>query len=110
MIVWGSGGNVLDLGAVETRKCEVCEKDRPFKVVLQYRYWGLYWIFNSVTEKKYLLLCDVCQRGWELDARKVEAAMSKSPIPFMHRGGLVVFGAILVGLFILLTVSILLGG
>jgi hypothetical protein len=101
MIVWGSGGDILNLGTLETSRCEVCEKDRPFNLILQYRYWGLYWIFNFVTEKKYMLLCDVCQRGWELESSKVEGVMKSVPIPFMRRFGFLVLIAIIVGLAIL---------
>lgn len=74
MIIWGSGGDVINLGTLETRRCEVCEKDRPFNLILQYRYWGLYWIFNFVTEKKYMLLCDVCQRGGNSRAARSSAS------------------------------------
>lgn len=95
MIVWGSGGDALNLGTLETRHCEVCEKDRPFSVILQYRYWGLYWIFNFVTQRKYMLLCDVCQRGWELERSKVDGLLKEVPIPFMRRfGGFVLIGVV----------------
>jgi hypothetical protein len=95
MIIWGSGGDVVNLGVLETRHCEVCEKDRPFKIILQYRYWGLYWIFNVVTKKNYLLICDVCSRGWEIDAGKLEPQLTTVPIPFMRRYGIL----ILIGIF-----------
>ena len=38
MIIWGSGGKSIDLGQTETRRCSTCEKDRTFKVFLNYRY------------------------------------------------------------------------
>jgi hypothetical protein len=101
MIVWGTGGNILNLGTVENRHCDVCEKNRPFNMFLRYRYWGLYWVFNVVTEKKYLLLCDVCQRGWELERSKVEGTLKSVPIPFMHRFGLLSLAGIVVGLIML---------
>lgn len=59
MIIWGSGGDTVNLGTQETKYCNTCEKERPFNLILQYRYWGFYWFFNCVTQKKYLLLCDV---------------------------------------------------
>lgn len=101
MIVWGSGGDVVNLGVVEVTHCDVCEKDRAFNLILCYRYWGLYWVFNVVTEKKYMLVCDVCQRGWELDSSRVEEAIKSVPIPFMRRFGLLVFIGIVVGIGIL---------
>jgi len=86
MIIWGSGSGNSDLGAVETRHCEICEKEREFKVMLNYRYAHLYYL-RWVTEKKYHLLCDICSRGWSLKAKDVEAKLEKNPIPFMTRFG-----------------------
>ena len=57
MIIWGSGGKSIDLGQTQTKRCETCEKDRPFKTLLNYRYAHLYYIFGWLTQKKYLLLC-----------------------------------------------------
>jgi len=98
MIVWGSGGNVVNLGTVETRPCSTCEKDRPFNLIMRYRYFGLFWIFNTITEKKYYLLCDVCNRGWELENKRVEKTLKSVPIPWMNRYGILVLLGIPVGL------------
>ena len=86
MIIWGSGGGEIDLGQVEIRPCATCEKERPFKLFLFYRYAHLYYL-RWVTSKKYHLACDVCRRGWELEAAEVEAKLEKNPIPFMTRFG-----------------------
>jgi hypothetical protein len=95
MIIWGTGGDMVNLGVLDTRRCEMCEKDRPFNIILNYRYFGFYWVFNFVTKKKYLLICNVCSRGWELDAGKLEPRLQSAPIPFMRRYGfLVLIGAI----------------
>ena len=86
MIIWGSGGGGADLGVAEHRDCATCEKERPFKVLLQYRYAHLYYL-RWVTKKAYYLACEVCQRGVALDTRAVEAKLEKHPIPFMTRYG-----------------------
>lgn len=86
MIIWGSGSGGADLGQVEIRQCTTCEKERSFKLFLQYKYAHLYYL-RWVTEKKYHLACDVCRRGWELDTKEVEAKFEKNPIPFMTRFG-----------------------
>ena len=86
MIIWGSGNGGADLGVAEHRACATCEKERPFKVLLQYKYAHLYYL-RWVTKKVYYLACDVCHRGAELDARSVEAKLQKHPIPFMTRYG-----------------------
>lgn len=94
MIVWGSGGDIINFGTLKTQYCSICEQERPFHLILQYKYWGLYWIFNFVTEKRYFLLCEVCQRGWELDSNKVEKTLKSVPIPFMRQYGLFVLFSI----------------
>lgn len=43
MIIWGSASDTKDLGVVETKHCDTCEKERHFKLVLQYRYSHLYY-------------------------------------------------------------------
>ncbi|SCK23058.1 hypothetical protein PSELUDRAFT_2677 [Vogesella sp. LIG4] len=104
MIIWGSGGGGADLGQVELRQCLTCEKERPFKLILQYRYAHLYYL-RWVTEKKYHLACDVCRRGWELNTEEVEAKLEKSPIPFMTRYG----WTFLVGFVALVIIAVNLG-
>ena len=87
MLIWGSAGETKDLGAVETRRCDTCKKERPFKLFLQYRYSHIWYLFSWISAKKYLLLCDVCHRGAELDSGKVESKLKKNPIPFRRRYG-----------------------
>jgi tetratricopeptide (TPR) repeat protein len=92
MIVWwGSGENTVHLGTTEEKCCKVCEHDRPFNLILHYRYWGIYSIFNNVTQKNYMLVCDECQQENELDTREVEQTLESVPIPFMHRFGCLMF-------------------
>src|SRR5262245_45455898 len=86
MIIWGSGGAGADLGHVENRQCPTCEKERSFKLLLNYRYAHLYYL-RWVTQKKYHLACDVCHRGWELPAKDIEPTLKANPIPFMTRFG-----------------------
>lgn len=86
VIIWGSGNGSADLGVAEQRACATCERERPFKVLLQYKYAHLYYL-RWVTKKVYYLACDICHRGSELDARAVEGRLEKHPIPFMTRYG-----------------------
>ena len=96
MLIWGTGGATQDYGVATHQKCETCEKDRPFHVLLDYRYFGFYWVFNFITQKKYWLLCEICHRGWSLHPKEVKKQIGGDRIPFMHRYGLVA----LVGLFV----------
>ena len=57
----------FDLGMAETRHCETCEREHPFHVVLQHRYWALQWVIGWLTDKQHWLTRETCQRGWELD-------------------------------------------
>ncbi len=94
MIIWGSGGDSVDFGVAETHHCETCEKERPYRLVLHYRYWGFYWVFNRVTKKQYAMICDICGRGWEIESSKIEPLLDTAPIPFMRRYGLAILGGI----------------
>jgi len=101
MLVWGSGSDTKDLGMVEKRHCDACEKERPFKLFLQYRFAHIWYLFSWVTKKEYLLLCDVCRRGVQLDKKKVESKLRENPIPLRRRYGwmllvvLIAIGAVL---------------
>lgn len=100
MIIWGSGGGSADLGVVERKSCATCEKERPFKILLQYRYAHLYY-FRWVTGRSYRLACDICHRGWDLKPKDVDPVLRKSAIPFLTRYGWT-FLAGFVGLVIVL--------
>lgn len=85
MIVWGKKGHVADLGSQGSRHCPICEKERPFHLMLQYTVHHIWYVFKWVTGKQYGTVCEVCQRGDKLDAKAVESKLQKSPIPFGAR-------------------------
>jgi hypothetical protein len=95
VIVWGSRGDVVNFGPQETKDCLTCERPRPFDLIMQYRYGGLYWVFNFVMERKFLLLCQACGRGWELEAKRLNPQLQAKSIPFMRRYGLATLGGIM---------------
>lgn len=99
MLIWGSKGAVADLGVQAHHHCATCERERPFKLALQYKIHHLYYLFKWVSSKQYLLVCEVCQRGSQLVAKDVESKLTKNPIPVMHRFGWVLLVA-LIGLVI----------
>jgi hypothetical protein len=104
MIVWGKKGHIANLGSHGTKHCAVCEKERPFHLMLQYTVHHIWYVFRWVTGKQYGTVCEVCQRGDKLDTKAVESNLQKSPIPFGARWGwaflagmiaiLAVFGAL----------------
>ena len=93
---WGSGSENIDLGVVNTYQCDTCEKDRPFKLFLHYRYAHIWYLFSWISEKKYLLLCDVCHRGVEIDSKEVEPKLTRNPIPFQRQYGWTILIALIV--------------
>ena len=94
MIFWQTGGDLINLGEIQKNECPVCEKERTFNFILSYRYFALYWIFGVLTKKKYMLCCDICERGVELETKKADNFINSldigNPIPFMRRCGLLV--------------------
>jgi hypothetical protein len=100
MIVWGTGGDVVQLGAAGQGECQSCERERNFRNVLAYRYAHIWYLFSWVTQKQYMTVCEACNRGFQHDSKSFEAKLGKSPIPFYRRfGGLVLLG--LIGVFVL---------
>jgi hypothetical protein len=94
MIVWGWGRRNVELGAAGTGACAACQKEQPFKLLLSYQFFRLYWLFGMVTSKQYLRLCTVCGKGQKVEAQQVEPNFKPLPIPFMQRYGLLTFGAV----------------
>ena len=87
MIVWGKKGHVANLGPQGSRHCPVCERERPFHLMLQYTVHHIWYVFKWVSGKEYGAMCEVCQRGDRLNAKAVESKLGKSPIPFGARWG-----------------------
>jgi hypothetical protein len=81
MLVWGSKGGVADLGPQGSRPCAVCEKERSFRLMLQYKISHVWYVFKWVSEKQYAVVCEVCQRGEKLVTQVVEAKLGKPKLP-----------------------------
>jgi hypothetical protein len=96
MLIWGSKGEIADLGVQAHHNCTTCERERPFKLALQYKVHHIWYLFKWVTQKQYLLVCDVCQRGSKLDAKEVEPKLAKHPIPLLSRYGWTLLIALIV--------------
>lgn len=100
MIIWGSRGETIDIGQDKEEHCSICVKKRPYHLYLTYRWEHLYWIFGFLTEVKYMLLCKICNRGWEIDKKEIAKLHKNAPIPFWRRYGLLSLGIIIVLLII----------
>ena len=104
-IVWQSGRNAIDLGTHVKQHCERCGVERPFNIFLEYGYWGVFYIFNSVTDKQCKLLCYYCKKGWNLDRSNSEMEAMSKAIPFMDRRGIPAFigmSIVILALYLLL--------
>jgi hypothetical protein len=101
MFVWGSKGGVADLGPQGSRHCPVCERERSFRLILQYKISHIWYVFKWVSEKQYALVCDVCQRGEKLVTQTVEAKLGKPKIPSTSGRALMVVVASVAGLILL---------
>ena len=91
MLIWGYGGDCVNLWLTENRYCLTCEKERSLKVFLQYRYSHFWYVFKWVSEKHYIVICDVCQQSMELvdtkDIKKIKASLKTNPIAWGTRYG-----------------------
>lgn len=85
MLVWGSKGEVADLGVQASQHCPTCAAERQFRLMLQYKVHHIWYVFKWVTGKEYSLVCEVCHRGEKLKTQEVEAKLGKSPISWFTR-------------------------
>jgi hypothetical protein len=101
MLVWGSKGGTMDLGPQESRHCTVCERERIFRLMLQYKVSHLWYVLQWVSEKQYALVCEVCHRGEKLLTQAVEVKLGKPKIPTTSGRAWMVILASFVGLAVL---------
>lgn len=87
MILWGTGGYVLNFDLSEREYCHKCEQDQDFILRLKYEYGHFYHLFGWVMSKQYQLVCPVCTHGWIVDARTAQTWIGGNPIPFHQRYG-----------------------
>lgn len=90
-IVWQRGRKRIDLGTHVRQHCPRCGVERPFNIFLEYGYWGVFYIFNSVTDKHCKLLCYYCKNESNLDRSNSEIEAMSKTIPFFDRRGIPAF-------------------
>ena len=84
MLVWGSKVGITDLGPQGSKHCPTCEKERSFRLMLRYKVSHLWYVIKWVSEKRYGVACEVCNRGDDLVTQAVEAKLGKPQIPTTH--------------------------
>ncbi|TXH36176.1 MAG: hypothetical protein E6Q92_11515 [Burkholderiaceae bacterium] len=97
MLVWGSKGEVADLGVQASQHCPTCAAERQFRLMLQYKVHHIWYVFKWVTGKEYALVCEVCHRGEKLKTQEVEAKLGKSPISWYSRWSWAALAALVIG-------------
>src|SRR6266851_1360702 len=95
VFLFGFGNEQLYLGEAGTRQCNQCEKLRGFQYLLAYTYFHLWYVLGVVTEKKYLLICNGCNKTSQLEQGIAKAQFPTNPIPFMQRFGLLGFAGLI---------------
>jgi hypothetical protein len=88
MIFFGWGKKNIALGELGMNACQRCGMARPFRAILSYSYFRLYFIFGAVTKKRFVAACNICGHGALLEQDKIAPLLTGNPIPFMDRWGL----------------------
>jgi hypothetical protein len=89
-----------DLGPVHPQDCEVCQCERPFRLVLSYRYERVWLLFGNLRGRSYLLVCDECKTAFRVPTETALrlAKLDREPIPFLHRYGCLLLWLVLIAL------------
>jgi hypothetical protein len=99
MIFYGWGRKSLPMANIGDATCSHCGDVRAFRVLVNYSYMHLYWIFGAVLRRKYIVACSTCSHGFFIDKKQVNDTLPKTvsnPIPFMQQWGLAVLAACIV--------------
>ncbi len=102
IISWGRKSVKISEGGSEY--CQKCDAETPFSIFLSYKVFGVFWVFLTSWSKAYTYCCNVCLGGWKLPeeaSTKIGNEVSrlgKSPIPFLHRFGLVLFFGVVIAI------------
>jgi hypothetical protein len=96
MLIWGARSETKVLVPMGTERCPTCEQERPFRLVLHYRYAHLWYVVRWVTRRIYSISCEVCGRGGVVDRKTAEAHAKGDPIPFITRWSWAFFAGVVV--------------
>jgi hypothetical protein len=109
-IEWGTRAETLQLGPYPARRCDACQRDRAFSLLLRYSYQYVGDpALSRVSARRYLAVCDSCGGEASVDESIVAAGLTKDPIPWQHRYGFVVGAGAMILVAVLIKLVILLG-
>jgi len=90
-IEWGYRTETVPVGPWEAADCPSCKGRRAFTLLLRYR---CRYVFDPslcwVSDREYFGTCEGCGKGTAVDAKAAVGSLSKDPVPWKHRRGLLV--------------------
>ena len=108
MIIFGTRGQIIDLGSIGVNKCMHCNNEAEIHVFLSFRYFHIFWIPMFLTTRSYQTACSICSYGYEVDNSKVDEIYknsgSGSPIPWIYKFGWIIPVSI-IALIIIISVA-----
>jgi hypothetical protein len=107
MIDWGIDTRSVTLGPHPARHCTLCDRERPFVLVLTYRVFRILYVVRFSYEKVYTSECVQCGGGvMELHEDEVVPTLRSHPVRFLDRFG----GVAAVTLIALILAAVLIEG
>jgi hypothetical protein len=104
MIDWGIDTRVVALGPHPPRRCTLCDRERPFALVLTYRVFRILYVIRFSYDRVYTSECVQCGGSvMELHEDEVLPALRGHPVRFLDRFG----GFAAVGLVALVLIALL---
>ena len=87
LYIWGSGGDRVVAASAGSRECAVCNSVQPFELVVDYRYFHVWYLLSWVTSRKHAFACTRCGNGTPAERAEYAPLLQKDPIPFLRRRG-----------------------
>jgi uncharacterized protein (TIGR03067 family) len=92
-IVYGRDRDRVALGDAGDQECPACRAVHPCKLVFEYSWGHLYFLFGRVTRWRFLMVCTHCDTEWKVDPSELndDSLVDRAQVPFMRRWGCLVF-------------------
>lgn len=87
LYIWGSGGDRAVAAAAGSRACAICNTVQPFELVVDYRWFHVWYLLSWVTSRKYAFACTRCGNAVKAERAEYTPLLGKDPIPFLRRRG-----------------------
>ena len=105
MLVFGHQARKLILRDLGMHHCAPCRATQPSRMVLRYRYFHYYYIFQLVTEQRFVRECAVCGYGEDIDSDAALSQLGGSPLTIWQRYGCLIWFAFMAVLIAALAIG-----